>query len=237
MVFLSRYNRDHMRRLIANLSLVPRLALVKKTRRLIFRGNNSFAPYIVSLKNVRRGSKLSRVARHIFEHKHAKKILGTNLAFAIAVSSLMPHQLNFEVNATESPVITTSLEANLTTEITVRYPLKTIKITQGFRLFHPGIDFDGITGDPVYPIMKGVVEAVEYSRFAYGNSIIINHNNGYSSRYAHLSKVNVAQGIEVTPFTVIGEVGSTGRSSGDHLHLEVYEKGRAVNPLSILSLQ
>jgi murein DD-endopeptidase MepM/ murein hydrolase activator NlpD len=85
--------------------------------------------------------------------------------------------------------------------------------------------------------MVGVIENVSYSRFAYGNAVIINHGNGITSLYAHLSIVEAEEGQEVTMDTKLGEMGATGRSFGDHLHLEVRDHGRAINPLSVLPLK
>ena len=125
-------------------------------------------------------------------------------------------------------------EANIKTEISIRYPLDEMKVNQGYYFFHPGIDFEGTTGDPIYPIMDGRVEYVQYSKYDYGNAVIVDHENGYKSLYAHMSVVETGVGEDVTVFDEIGEVGSTGRSTGDHLHLEVYENGKTVNPLSVL---
>ena len=63
---------------------------------------------------------------------------------------------------------------------------------------------------------------------------MIDHGNKLSSLYAHLSKIEVEEGQEVTMDTEIGRMGATGRAFGDHLHLEVYDHGKAVNPLTIL---
>lgn len=194
-------------------------------------------PSLEELKRTRRGNKASRYFRHIFEHKSIRKVLGSNLAvLAIAGSVISGNQAvlaNSNLEAETTAIITTTTPP-LETEKGVIYPVAKIKINQGYRLFHPGIDLDGETGDPVYPIMGGQIETVERTRFAYGNSVIINHGNGIKSRYAHLSKIEVQEGQKVTHITEIGQVGSTGWSTGSHLHLEVYEGGRTINPLSVL---
>jgi len=116
----------------------------------------------------------------------------------------------------------------------IQYPVEPVKITQGFGFFHPGIDLDGLTGDKIRPIKSGVVEAVSYSKYTYGNAIIVNHGDDLTSLYAHLSKIDVSEGDSVTTDTVIGEMGATGHASGDHLHLEIRDSGRAINPFTIL---
>jgi murein DD-endopeptidase MepM/ murein hydrolase activator NlpD len=189
-------------------------------------------PNLGKILRARKGNKVSRYFRHIFEHKNIKKILGTNLAIMILASSFMPVTANFDSEPDLS--IITQETTPLTTERGIRYPVEEVLITQTYKLYHPGIDLDGVTGDAIYPIMTGIVEDVSYSRFAYGNAAIINHGNGIISLYAHLSKIEVKEGQEVTMDTKLGEMGATGRSFGDHLHLEVRDHGRAINPLSVL---
>lgn len=174
--------------------------------------------------------------RHIFEHKAVKKILGANIAFMLVASTFIP---NFASNNTvlgsntvDSDIIKS--ETPIHTEIAIQNPVEIVRITQGYKLFHPGIDLDGVTGNSIYPIKKGVVESVEFSTVGYGKNVIINHGNNLKSLYAHLSKINVKENDEVTTSTVIGEMGATGRSFGDHLHLEVRDHGIPINPLSIL---
>ncbi len=145
---------------------------------------------------------------------------------------MLPHSA--EANILPENTIISVGEVSFNTEHSVVYPLREIKMTQGYYIFHSGIDLDGITGDPVNPIMNGKVKDIQYSRFAYGKAIIIDHGNGFESLYAHLSKIEVEKGQEVDTSTRIGKVGSTGRAFGDHLHLEVYMNGKNINPLSIL---
>ena len=179
-----------------------------------------------------KGHKFSRFFRHIFGHKSIRKILGGNLAIMFIASTLLPNSSLANVG-TEDMVIEET-NTPLTTKRIVRYPTDEVKVTQGYRLFHPGLDLDGITGDEIYPIKDGRVEATSLSKYAYGNAIIVKHGDGLSSLYAHLSKIDVSEGQEVTTNTVIGEMGATGRAFGDHLHLEIYKNGIPVNPYSVL---
>jgi murein DD-endopeptidase MepM/ murein hydrolase activator NlpD len=180
------------------------------------------------------GIKKAGLFRYIFEHKNIKKILGANLALMLFLTAFVP-KTTFAVAGEENTIIT---EENIpiTTEKSSQYPLKTIKITQRFYIFHPGIDLDGELGDPIYPIKNGVVEAISNSCYAYGNAILIDHGNQISSLYAHLSEIDVYPGQEVTKETLIGKVGSTGHSTGSHLHLEIHDHGVPINPLSVLPL-
>jgi murein DD-endopeptidase MepM/ murein hydrolase activator NlpD len=101
--------------------------------------------------------------------------------------------------------------------------------------FHPGIDFKGNRGDEARCTANGkVVFAGWYG--GYGKCVRISHGNNFETLYGHLSRISVRQGQEVTAGEKIGEVGSTGRSTGTHLHYEVRKNGKAVNPVKFLSL-
>lgn len=178
-------------------------------------------------------SKISGFFRRIFEHKHVRRVLGSNIALAVIAGSFLPVSASNISEITEETYVNSNF-VSLNTEGHTQYPLDKIKLNQGYSFLHPGIDFEGITGDPVKPVMVGVVEAVEYSKVGYGNSILVNHGNDYVSLYAHLSKIYVKKGDKVDLTSVIGAVGSTGRSSGDHLHLEIRENGRPISPLTML---
>lgn len=189
-------------------------------------------PSLEEIKNTRSGNKFSRFFRHIFEHRSIKKILGTNLALMVLASSFVPTYASY--SGDEADYVITEQKVELNTEHGIQYPVENVKITQGYRFFHPGIDFDGVTGDSIKPIKGGIVEAIQFSRFAYGNAVLIDHGNKVESLYAHLSKIYVNEGQEVTKDDVIGLMGATGRASGDHLHLEIHDHGIPINPLTVL---
>lgn len=103
----------------------------------------------------------------------------------------------------------------------------------GRRANHQGIDFPARKGTSVHAAADGVVERAKtlYTpNKNYGREIVINHGNGYKTRYAHLSKVNVYQGQTVKRWEIIGEVGQTGKATGDHLHYEVIFNQKRVDP-------
>lgn len=95
---------------------------------------------------------------------------------------------------------------------------------------HHGVDLPLKTGDPIYACFDGKVRYSNYSSSGYGNLIIIRHNNGLETYYAHLSERNVEPGEWVVAGQQIGKGGSTGRSSGPHLHFEVRYKGQSFDP-------
>lgn len=179
------------------------------------------------------GSITRKFFRHIFEHKTVKKLLGANIAFMLVASSLIPTNTLGSNTSNEITAISEA-EVQIHTTIAIQNPVEKVAITQGYRLFHPGLDLDGQKGDVIKPIKKGQIEVVEYSKVGYGTHIIINHGDSLKTLYAHLSKVNVKEGDEVTTDTVLGLMGDTGRSTGDHLHLEVRDHGIPINPLSVL---
>lgn len=95
---------------------------------------------------------------------------------------------------------------------------------------HSGIDISTASGRPVRAPADGVVVKAEWAN-GYGNVVFLAHGYGYSTRYGHLSKFNVRPGQRVKRGDVVGFVGSTGRSTGPHLHYEVRRNGKATNPL------
>jgi murein DD-endopeptidase MepM/ murein hydrolase activator NlpD len=99
--------------------------------------------------------------------------------------------------------------------------------------FHPGLDISTQLGNKIFATANGIVIAAEYRR-GYGNVVIIDHGFGFSTLYAHLSKISVKEGQKVKRWDVIGYVGTTGKSTGPHLHYEVRRYGQSVNPLDFI---
>jgi murein DD-endopeptidase MepM/ murein hydrolase activator NlpD len=122
-------------------------------------------------------------------------------------------------------------------------PASVAKISSGFGYrrdpfngggaMHSGLDFKGPRGAPIHAAAKGVVSHVGW-KSGYGKTVEIKHGNGLMTRYAHMSKFNAAVGQEVAAGDIIGGIGSTGRSTGPHLHFEVRINDRAVNPRPFL---
>lgn len=115
------------------------------------------------------------------------------------------------------------------------WPSGTDGISQYFAWYHPGVDLPNRSAPAVAAADGGTVVIAGWpDNFGYGNRIVIDHGNGYSSLYAHLSNIYVSPGQTVSRGQAIGQMGSTGRSTGVHLHFEIRFKGVAVNPLAIL---
>jgi len=114
-------------------------------------------------------------------------------------------------------------------QLTSNYGMRTHPVLGGRRK-HSGIDLAAPTGTPVYATANGVIGRADWFS-SYGLYISINHGASMETRYAHLSRLAVAAGDNVKKGDLIGYVGSTGRSTGPHLHYEVRVDGLAVNPI------
>lgn len=101
--------------------------------------------------------------------------------------------------------------------------------------FHPGVDLKGPLGDPVYATGDGIVEKSDWTG-GYGRAVTIRHENGLKTLFGHLSRLNVNAGDKVKAGDLIGYIGSTGRSTGTHLHYEIRKNGEDVNPNPFLKL-
>jgi murein DD-endopeptidase MepM/ murein hydrolase activator NlpD len=103
----------------------------------------------------------------------------------------------------------------------------------GSPAMHTGIDIHGEVGEPVRATADGTVSAAGWSG-DYGRSIDVDHGNGLSTRYAHLSSIDVRVGQSVKTGQIIGRLGTSGRSTGPHLHYETRVRGEAVDPQKFL---
>ncbi|MEO7277339.1 MAG: M23 family metallopeptidase [Sphingomicrobium sp.] len=99
---------------------------------------------------------------------------------------------------------------------------------------HPGIDLSGAYGVPIYATADGTVLRSGWNSGGYGNMVEIDHGRGITTRYGHMSAVLVQAGDHITRGQQVGRMGSTGRSTGNHLHYEVRIDGRAVNPIPFM---
>ena len=123
-------------------------------------------------------------------------------------------------------------------------PLRTAEFTSGFGVrsdpfrhgaaMHPGIDLAAPYGTPVYATADGTVLRAGWNNGGYGNLVEIDHGRGIVTRYGHMSKIIVGEGQHVTRGQQVGYVGSTGRSTGNHLHYEVRIDNSPVNPIPFM---
>lgn len=106
---------------------------------------------------------------------------------------------------------------------------------QGYTKMHKGVDFGAPTGTPIFAAGDGVVGRAGWFG-GYGNYVTVRHNGTYSTAYGHMSKILVKPGQRVRQGQVIGRVGTTGNSTGPHLHFEVIQNGAAINPIKVANL-
>jgi len=107
-------------------------------------------------------------------------------------------------------------------------------ISQGFVFYHRAIDITDDLGAPIRPLGSGKVEFTGYLADGHGNVVVVDHGDGLKSLYAHMSRINVGVGNEVTSDSTVGLVGLTGRTTGPHVHVEVSDNGISVDPAKLL---
>lgn len=113
-------------------------------------------------------------------------------------------------------------------------PLEIGSISQGFSGYHPAFDIAGPLGQNVHPVGAGVVEFTGRMNDGHGMVVVINHGDGLKSLYAHLGRIDVGAGNYVEGKTSIGTVGLTGRTTGPHVHLEIFNNDKTINPGLVL---
>lgn len=103
-----------------------------------------------------------------------------------------------------------------------------------FSNYHPGIDIASGLGMPIHPIIDGVIEQAGHDIFGLGNYVVVSHENGFKSTYAHMGRIFVKVGTKVSSENILGEVGLTGHTSGPHTHLEITLNGILIDPQKLL---
>ena len=119
--------------------------------------------------------------------------------------------------------------------LTSPYGYRTHPITGNYTM-HNGVDLACSSGTPIYASKSGYITTATY-HYAYGNYVTINHMDGFSTLYGHMTYSVVSYGDYVEQGQIIGYVGSTGYSTGPHLHFTIYYDGSTVNPMNYISLQ
>ncbi|MBN1780740.1 peptidoglycan DD-metalloendopeptidase family protein [bacterium] len=185
--------------------------------------------------------RLAERLAHIYTSRPIKRkgILFFTGAFVLSIVFILPMQ----IQSTE-PAQVTQDEKSGSEPMTFRSPCENAKITAPFGMMehplnknimrmHRGVDLAHKRGTPVYAAANGLVAIVNDSamlRSGYGNHVIIRHENGYESWYAHMDTVLVKNNQHVKQGFMIGRIGSTGKSTGPHLHFEIRENNQPVNP-------
>ena len=144
--------------------------------------------------------------------------------FSALESVLLGRQLSAEIRPSGKPVMSGYISS---------YFGARMDPFNGEEAFHKGLDFASEAGTDVLAVAQGVVTWAG-PREGYGNLVEVNHGNGYVTRYAHNSRVSVVPGDTVERGQAIAVVGSTGRSTGPHVHFEVLKDGRQIDPMAFI---
>jgi murein DD-endopeptidase MepM/ murein hydrolase activator NlpD len=192
--------------------------------------------------------RLMLTARSFLIHSSQLAILAGVAVFAAAAAPLNPAILP-EVEVGQAPEITATTAVvqapgPVTRLIAFSEPVRGYAINSPFGLrrladeaaarHHDGVDIAAPMGTSVYVASEGVVMRTGHDANGYGRFIEVRHPNGMTTLYGHLSRVDVASGTAVNEGERIGLVGSTGRSTGPHLHFEVRRNDRQINPVRVL---
>lgn len=113
-------------------------------------------------------------------------------------------------------------------------PLEIGSISQGFSSYHPAFDIAGPIGQNVHPVGAGTVDFTGMTSDGHGLVVMVDHGDGLKSLYAHLGRITVGVGNHVEGKTSIGTVGLTGRTTGPHVHLEIFNNDRTIDPGLVL---
>lgn len=175
---------------------------------------------------------ISKFFRSIFEQQKARTSWSLVLPLIILLINFLHMPNNYK--AERQPNLVLAAPENVVgTEPGFQLPVNG-QISQGFHWYHQALDLEAPLGSKVYPITEGTVETSQYTSFGYGHFIIISHGLNERSLYAHLGLIKVKAGDKVDKNTVLGYVGLTGWTTGPHLHLEIFEDGKNINPQEVL---
>jgi len=178
-------------------------------------------------------SLVGKVALRLFSRRETRYLVRVGLCVSATVliaSRVLANTGGNLILAYNAPLAT----IDTTTIPAVQKPFDFQYESRGVSWYHAGADLVGPTGTPVKPVMAGTVREVNTSYFGFGKHIIVESNGNYEAIYAHLSEIEVETGQTVSLNTKLGEVGSTGFSTGPHLHLEIHQNGQLVNPADIV---
>ncbi len=167
---------------------------------------------------------------------NANGIQNPNLIYAgqrLDLSPIRTAPLETQLASRQSPISMNAYQVPVHGNLTSPYGMREHPIL-GVEMFHQGIDIAVPIGTPIQPVKEGTVSFAGQDG-GYGQMIDIDHGDGTSSRYGHLSSLLVSEGETIQPNQTIGLSGETGLSTGPHLHLEIHENGRPVDPLQHIS--
>lgn len=181
---------------------------------------------------------------YIISYEEAKQLASTNVdnienekRSKLAKEKIEKRNTNIVKNIRRGGTVSASSSSNASAmlgSLSFRRPLNSSLVSAGYLGYpgHRGIDFPSPQGTPVMAAESGTVTTVMYSNKSYGNRVIIDHGNGISTLYGHNSTIGVSLGQKVSKGQTIAGVGSTGNSTGNHVHFEIRINGKPINPTS-----
>jgi len=178
-----------------------------------------------------------------------KKLLFAMLFLFVSLTSFAPTNLPDRIKKTSDNILLLNSVFTADSLNTFDYPVvspilsyDSIRITSeygmrndpfdGLYRKHTGIDFVSNKEAVITATADGIVEKVVYSRYGYGNYVVIKHSNNIRTRYAHLKSISVEEGDSINRFNPLGIIGRTGRATGIHLHYEILEGLKPIDPMS-----
>ena len=176
---------------------------------------------------------ISKVFTRAFENKKTKRFVGAGLAAFVMLFGVMGNILAANETLMADQTIIMAPDSQVVTMVSLNKPLEGIT-AQGFHGLHRGVDILAPAGTEIRPITKGRIIETSYGRIGWGNTVVVEHEKGLRSRYAHMKDIRVIEGKVVEKDYVLGTVGMTGWTTGPHLHLEIYQNGRAIDPKTVL---
>lgn len=181
---------------------------------------------------------------YIISYEEAKQLVSTNVdnienekRSKLEKEKIEKRNTNIVKNIRRGGTVSASSSSNASAmlgSLSFRRPLNSSRVSAGYLGYpgHRGIDFPSPQGTPVMAAESGTVTTVMYSNKSYGNRVIIDHGNGISTLYGHNSTIGVSLGQKVSKGQTIAGVGSTGNSTGNHVHFEIRINGKPINPTS-----
>jgi hypothetical protein len=181
---------------------------------------------------------------YIISYEEAKQLASTNVdnienekKNKLEKEKIEKRNTNIVKNIRRGGTVSASSSSNASAmlgSLSFRRPLNSSRVSAGYLGYpgHRGIDFPSPQGTPVMAAESGTVTTVMYSNKSYGNRVIIDHGNGISTLYGHNSTIGVSLGQKVSKGQTIAGVGSTGNSTGNHVHFEIRINGKPINPTS-----
>jgi murein DD-endopeptidase MepM/ murein hydrolase activator NlpD len=193
-----------------------------------------FKVFLPDKKPGRPGSHpVSKFFRKAFESKKGRRIAGATITLILMFSGLLSNIAAANEGLAADDTFIVSPDSQIATKTSLNQPLSGV-FAQGFNGLHKGVDLLAPVDTKIKPINGGRVVEVSFGRIGWGNTVVVEHEQGLKSRYAHMKDISVIEGQTVNKEISLGTVGMTGWTTGPHLHLETYQHGKAIDPKTIL---